>query len=139
MKRAKTIFEKIIDREIPGHIIYEDDMVIAFLDIAPVHAGHTLVVPKKWSRNMLDMSDQDRDAVFKVAQKVARALKDELGADGVNLIMNNEPAAGQIVFHSHIHVIPRYEGDGLGHWQKNPNYSPDQADGIAEKIKARLS
>lgn len=106
-----NIFEKIISREIPADIIYEDDMVIAFLDIKPVNKGHALVVPKKKFRNMFDADPEYFAHMAKIALKVVAALKVVTSMDGANLVMNNERAGGQDVFHAHMHVIPRFEHD----------------------------
>ncbi len=129
-----TVFAKIIRREIPAHVIFEDEATIAFLDIKPNNKGHTLVVPKKWSRNIFDMDDSDLCTLMKNVKRIAHAVKEALGADGVNIAMNNEPAAGQIVFHSHIHVIPRTEGDDRTH----KDYAPGEAEEIAKKIREAL-
>ena len=107
----KTIFEKIIDREIPADIVYEDDIVLAFLDIAPVNYGHTLIIPKKKFVNIFDGDPAVLAHMVQIGQKLARALKDTLHADGMNLVMNNEASAGQKVFHAHMHLIPRFEND----------------------------
>lgn len=106
-----TIFEKIIKGEIPSTKVYEDNDVLAFLDIQPNNFGHTLVVPKVAYKNIYELPDDILAKVFVVAKKVAIALKEGLGADGVHLAMNNDPAAAQEVFHAHVHVIPRSEGD----------------------------
>ncbi len=106
-----TIFEKIIAREIPAVIVYEDDSVLAFLDIKPVNHGHTLVVPKKKFKNVFDGDSNVLGHMMQVAQKIAVALRTTTHCDGVNITMNNEPAAGQEVYHAHIHVIPRFAGD----------------------------
>lgn len=108
MQHEETIFDKIIAREIPAAIVYEDEDVLAFLSIEPVHKGHTLVIPKKHCRNIFDCPIEDGTRIFAVAQKIARHMKGVLGADGINIHMNNEEAAGQVVFHLHMHVIPRY-------------------------------
>ena len=109
----KTIFEKIIDREIPADIVYEDNMVLAFFDIAPLSHGHTLIVPKKKFVNLLDGDPETLGHMVAVAQKIARALKEALHADGINLLMNNEASAGQKVFHAHMHLVPRFENDNV--------------------------
>ena len=129
-----TIFAKIIRREVPAEIVYEDQETIAFLDIKPNNPGHTLVVPKHWSRNIFDMSDEDLSALMICVKKVAHAVKEAMRADGVNIAMNNEPAAGQIVFHSHLHVIPRFEGDTREH----KTYKPGEAEEVAAKIRSVL-
>src|SRR3989344_7621350 len=112
------IFCKIVRGEIPSQRIYEDADTFAFLDIHPVNPGHSLVVPKKHSENLYDMDDHVLAAVMRSVQKVARAVKSAVQADGVNLGMNNEEAAGQIIFHPHFHVIPRFKEDGYKHWGK---------------------
>lgn len=104
-----NIFAKILRGEIPSHRVYEDEAVVAFMDVMPQGTGHTLVVPKAPSRNMLDAEPETLGALFTVVQKVARAVKKAFGADGVTLMQFNEPASGQTVYHLHVHVIPRFE------------------------------
>jgi histidine triad (HIT) family protein len=115
------IFEKIIAREIPAEIIYEDETVIAFLSIEPVNKGHALVVPKVKFVNIFDANPTVLGHMMGVAQKIAIAIKSSVKADGVNILMNNESSAGQEVFHAHIHVIPRFTGDNAyGHAKHTP-------------------
>ena len=132
------VFLKIIRGELPAAKLYEDEATFAFLDIKPTNKGHALVVPKQHFRNALDMDPETFAACAGTAQKVARALKDTLGADGVNITMNNEPAAGQEVFHAHMHVIPRYENDGAFEKPKHQEYADGEMDEVAAKIKAAL-
>jgi len=106
-----TLFAKIIARDIPAEIVYEDELVLAFLDINPVNQGHTLVIPKKQFINIFDGDSETLSHMMIVGQKVATALKTAGFADGVNLVMNNGPEAGQEVWHAHLHVIPRKAGD----------------------------
>lgn len=106
-----TIFSKIIAREIPAHIVYEDDQVLAFLDNQPVHLGHTLVIPKMEHINVFDLPPELFAHMASIGQKVAHAVRDITDADGVNLYMNNGEAAGQEVFHAHLHVVPRFLND----------------------------
>lgn len=103
----QNIFAKILRGELPCHKVYEDDGALAFLDIMPRAPGHTLVLPKKPARNLLDVDPDDLAHVMKVAQKIARAAKDVFSADGITLQQFSEPAGGQVVFHLHVHVIPR--------------------------------
>ncbi len=131
----ETIFAKIIKREIPAEIIYEDAETLAFLDIAPVAEGHTLVIPKNPARNVFDIEPESFAAMAKTAKKVAIALKTALGADGVSIAMNNEPASGQVVFHAHFHIIPRFDNDKLVQWPQRP-YPTGEASVVAEKIRA---
>ena len=101
-----SIFTRIIKREIPADIIYEDKQVIAFFTIEPINYGHTLVVPKKPIVNIFDGDDETLSQMMMVAKKVSRALMDEKFAEGVNIVMNNGVASGQEIFHAHIHVMP---------------------------------
>jgi histidine triad (HIT) family protein len=105
-----NIFAKILRGELPCHKVYEDDRAIAFLDIMPRAPGHTLVVPKSAARNLFDVDPDELAHAAKVAQKIAKAGKAAFGADGVTIQQFNESAGGQVVFHLHIHVIPRKEG-----------------------------
>lgn len=105
-----NIFAKILRGEIPSHRVYEDDAVVVFMDVMPQGPGHTLVVPKAPSRNLLDADPATLGPLFTVVQKVAMAVKKAFGADGVTILQFNEPASGQTVYHLHVHVIPRFEG-----------------------------
>ena len=104
-----TIFEKIIAREIPAHIVYEDELVISFLDISQATIGHTLVVPKKAYADIYEVPDDLLSHMMKVTKKVAIACKKVFDAPGLNILNNNGSLAGQTVFHFHVHVIPRYD------------------------------
>ncbi|HFI0237139.1 TPA: HIT family protein [Streptococcus suis] len=111
---SDCIFCKIVAGEIPASKVYEDDHVLAFLDITQVTKGHTLVIPKKHYRNVLDMDAEAAGQIFSVVPALARQLKEKLGANGLNIVNNNEEAAGQTVFHTHIHLLPRFDKkDGL--------------------------
>lgn len=133
------LFLKIIAGEIPSAKLYEDDLTYAFLDIRPTNKGHALVVPKEKYRNALDTPPETFAAMAKTAQKIAVALKEAVGADGVNIAMNNEAAAHQEVFHAHIHVIPRFEGDGIFKEPKRKEYEDGEIDTVAETIRQNLS
>ncbi len=110
---TNNIFAKILRGEIPSHRVYEDEYAVAFMDVMPQATGHTLVIPKAPSRNILDADPQTLAHLMPVVQKVAVAAKDAFEADGVTVIQFNEPAAGQTVYHLHFHVIPRVEGLAL--------------------------
>lgn len=131
------LFCKIIEGTLPSAKIYENEHVVAFLDINPVHPGHALVVPKRHSTSLFDMPDDDIAHVFHVAKKIAQAVKEATGAGGVNVNMNNDAAAGQVVFHSHIHIVPRFENDGLRLWPGR-KYSEGQQAEIQKRIVERL-
>ncbi len=135
---SESIFAKIISREIPAYFVYEDEHTVAFLDIHPSNPGHTLVVPKKLSRNLFDIDEESLTHLMLAVQKVARGVKEGMQADGVNIAMNNEPDAGQIVFHTHVHVIPRFKDDGFKHFPQG-EYKPGEAETVAEKIKMQIT
>jgi histidine triad (HIT) family protein len=105
-----NIFAKILRGELPCYKVYEDDSTLAFLDIMPRAPGHTLVLPKAPARNILDVSPDDLGHVIRVAQKIAKTSVEVFGADGVTVQQFNESAGGQVVFHLHVHVIPRQRG-----------------------------
>jgi histidine triad (HIT) family protein len=118
-QKIQTIFEKIIAREIPAHIMYEDDVCIAFLDIAPTTKGHTLVVPKKAYVNIFDIDATTLSYIIEVTQKLARHIVQKLGAQGANIVHNAGSVAEQIVPHFHIHIVPRYETDQFKLWSEH--------------------
>jgi histidine triad (HIT) family protein len=107
---TQNIFAKILRGELPCYKVYEDDKVFAFLDIMPRAPGHTLVLPKSPARNLLDVDPDDLAAVAKAAQKIAKVAMTVFDADGITIQQFNEGAGGQVVFHLHVHVIPRKAG-----------------------------
>ena len=133
------IFLKIIAGEIPSARIYEDDVVVAFLDIHPNNKGHALVVPRTKFRNIFDGDPILLAHMMMVGQKIAKVQKETLGADGVNLVMNNEHAAGQEVFHAHLHVIPRFVNDGAFGPFRHLTYEGTEMQEFAEKMKNALA
>ncbi|GGK29927.1 HIT family protein [Salinarimonas ramus] len=133
----QNVFAKILCGELPAHEVYEDDATLAFMDIMPRGDGHVLVIPRTPCRNLLDAPPEALAAVMITAQKVARAAMAAFGADGVTVQQFNESAGGQVVFHLHVHVIPRFEGVSL-----RP-HTGDMADQAllaeqAARIRARL-
>ena len=133
-----NVFAMILRDEIPSTRVYEDDAVVAFMDVMPQGTGHTLVVPKAASRNLLDANAATFGPLMEAVQKVARAVKAAFDADGVTIIQFNEPAAGQTVFHLHVHVIPRFDGVPLKpHIGKMEDNAVLQAN--AEKIRKALA
>jgi histidine triad (HIT) family protein len=108
-----NIFAKILRGELPAYKVFEDDNVLAFLDIMPRAPGHTLVVPKKPARTIIDITPDDLIAVVRATQKIARAAMTAFAADGITIQQFNEPAGGQVVFHLHVHMIPRKNGVAL--------------------------
>jgi histidine triad (HIT) family protein len=127
------LFCKIIAGEIPSTRVYEDERTVAFMDINPATRGHLLVVPREHTRDLLTIAPDDLSAVAQAARKLATAMPDRLGADGVNLLNSCGRTAWQTVFHFHIHVIPRYAGDPLRlPWTPEPG----DRDEIAEAARA---
>ena len=108
-----NVFAKILRGELPCETVYEDDKTLAFMDIMPRADGHVLVVPKNGARNILDVDLADLEATIATVQKVARAVKDGMQADGLTIQQFNEPAGGQVVFHLHFHILPRWDGVAL--------------------------
>lgn len=108
-----NLFAKIIRGEIPCHRVYEDDKALAFLDIMPMAPGHTLILPKAPARNLLDIRPDDLAHVVNVARRVAIAAREVFAADGITMSQFSEPAGGQSVFHLHVHIIPRKDGEAL--------------------------
>jgi len=134
-----NIFAKILRGELPAHKVYEDDKTFAFLDIMPRAPGHTLVIPKSPARTFLDIAPDDLADLVKVAQKIAKAAVTEFSADGLTIQQFNEPAGGQVVFHLHIHVIPRRNGVPLkppASVKEDPAVLSDQALRLAAALKA---
>jgi histidine triad (HIT) family protein len=132
-----NIFAKILRGELPAHRVYEDDRALAFLDIMPRATGHTLVIPKNPARNILDIDAGDLGYVATIAQRIARAQMQAFGADGITVQQFNESAGGQVVFHLHVHVIPRHDGVAM----KPPASEmakPEDLAAAAEKIRAAL-
>lgn len=130
----EDLFSKIIAGEIPCTKVYEDDETFAFLDINPCSKGHTLVVPKKHSRNIFTMTAEEFGKLMQTAHKISAALKAATNADGINVIMNNEAAAGQVVFHAHIHLIPRHTDDHVFPKPNHTTYAEGEMESVAQKI-----
>ncbi|RAI45616.1 HIT family protein [Rhodoplanes roseus] len=105
-----NVFAKILRGELPCHKVYEDERAFAFLDIMPRCPGHTLVIPKAAARNIYDIAPEDLAHVHRVAQRIAKAATEVFKADGITIQQFNEPAGGQVVFHLHVHVLPRKDG-----------------------------
>jgi histidine triad (HIT) family protein len=135
---TNNIFAKILRGEIPSHRVYEDEHTVALMDVMPQANGHTLVIPKANSRNILDADPETLSRLLPVVQKVAKAAKEAFEADGVTVMQFNEPAAGQTVYHLHFHVIPRVEGAAL-----RPHSGTMEDQGVlsanAEKLRKALA
>lgn len=131
------IFCKIVKGEIPSDKIYENEYVFAFLDINPVNPGHTLVIPKEHFNSLEETPDDIACEMIKAAKKIGSAINQTIEADGFNLGLNNGEAAGQVVSHVHLHIMPRYKDDGLKLWPGKSTAASQQKE-IAEKIKKKL-
>jgi histidine triad (HIT) family protein len=112
---SECIFCQIIRKKAPASIAYEDEQVVAFLSKHPVNEGHTLVVPKKHCENIYEISEEDAAYLFRIVKRVALAVRDSTGAEGIRIVQNNGEAAGQVIFHLHMHVIPMAPNDGFIH------------------------
>ncbi|MDQ0232305.1 HIT family protein [Metabacillus malikii] len=135
---SDCIFCKIINGEIPSAKVYEDEHVVAFLDISQVTKGHTLVIPKVHKENVYDLTPEIAGKVFEVVPKIANSIKKQFQPEGLNLLNNNGKIAGQTVFHYHLHLIPRYgKGDGFGAvWKSHADqYTTEQLQEIAKTIE----
>jgi histidine triad (HIT) family protein len=132
------IFCKIIGNEIPSNILFEDKDFRVILDIGPATKGHAILIPKKHFKNLYEMDDETASKVFIVVKKVAKALKEELNCDGLNLLQNNGSIAGQTVFHFHLHLIPRFKEDGVKLGWENTSYKDGEAVQLAKLIRDRL-
>jgi histidine triad (HIT) family protein len=135
---SDNVFARILRGELPAHKVYEDADTLAIMDIMPRCDGHTLVIPKAPVRNVFDASEAQLAACIRTAQKVAVAQMKAFGADGMTLLQANEGAAGQVVFHLHFHVMPRWAGRPLGPPASNME-KPEVLSANAEKIRNALA
>ena len=139
MRDENCIFCKIISGDIPSTVVFEDDDVKAILDVNPAATGHVIVLPKYHAANIFETPDDVIAKTFSAAKKIAAGVKKAFNCDGVNILQNNGEAAGQTVFHLHVHVIPRFEGDGDRvsiKWKQGD--APENAKEIAEKISSNM-
>lgn len=133
-----NVFAKILRGEMPAHKVYEDDDTFAFMDIMPRGPGHCLAIPKRPARNILDVEPDSLAALARTVQKLARAAMRAFDADGVTVAQFSEPAGGQVVFHLHVHVIPRFEGVELDP-PGGPMEAPETLTESAEKLRKALA
>ena len=134
MKNKDCIFCKIANGEIPSTTLYEDEEFRVILDMGPATRGHALLLPKEHYADLFELDDETASKVLIRAKRIARRMKDALGADGFNLVQNNGECAGQTVFHFHLHMIPRYKDDGVGlGWKLNTLTDEDRED-ILSKV-----
>jgi histidine triad (HIT) family protein len=112
---SECVFCQIICKQLPASVVYEDKQVIAFLSNRPVNEGHTLVLPKKHYKNIYEISEDEVASLFKIVKRVAHAVRDAIGAEGIRVVQNNGWAAGQVIFHLHVHIIPMLPNEGFSH------------------------
>ena len=137
MSNGDCLFCQIIAGQIPSTKVAESDNVIAILDINPVNPGHTLIIPKKHSTDLLDAGDEILKEMILFTKRVAQAVLGGLGYDAFNLELNNGQIAGQIIPHLHWHIVPRTADDGLKHWPGS-KYEDGEAEKVAEKIREQI-
>ena len=137
MKDENCIFCKILTGEIQYTAVYEDDDFKAILDVSPAARGHVIILPKNHAANIYELPDEDASKIMVVAKKIATAIEKAYHCDGVNILQNNGEAAGQTVFHLHVHVIPRFKGDTVNIGWKQGDM-PEDLDAICKEIQAQL-
>ena len=135
MGKDDCIFCKIANGEIPSATVYEDSICRVILDVNPANKGHALIIPKEHYDDIYSMDADTASKIFTIATEVAKAQKAELNPDGLNIIQNNGAAAGQTVFHFHMHLIPRYKGDQVGLGWKMGELSEEDKKEILDKMK----
>jgi len=135
---SDTIFSKIIAGDIPCHKVYEDDHVLAFLDIGPLSRGHTLVIPKETKANLHELSDDAAAAIGRILPRLCRAVKEATGCEGYNVLQNNGRIAHQEVMHVHFHIIPKTQAGGLGVGWKPQGFNHDDGAQLAADIRSAL-
>jgi histidine triad (HIT) family protein len=138
MNVGSCVFCKIVQKQIPVSIVYEDTRVLAFLDIKPLNEGHTLVIPKAHYENIFDVPGELIEYVHGVTKKIAFAVKKTTNADGISIIQQNGKAAGQDVFHLHVHIVPRYEGQKLPSFSELSEATREELNQTATKIRKYL-
>ncbi len=134
MKDNNCIFCKIANGEIPSRTLYEDDDFRVIMDLAPATKGHSLILPKEHYKNVYEIADDTAAKVLPLAKKMAVLMTEKLGADGFNIVQNNNEVAGQTVFHFHVHLIPRYNDDNQSLVMKPQEMTDAQLDEIKDRI-----
>ncbi|MGP1402677.1 MAG: HIT family protein [Catonella sp.] len=138
MKDENCIFCKLANGDIPANTVYEDDYLRAIMDASPANKGHIIILPKSHAGNIYELEDGYVEKSFVLAKKIAIALKKLLNCDGINILQNNGEAAGQTVFHFHVHIIPRYKQDNCKITWKQGAYEDGEASEIAKKISSLI-
>lgn len=138
MKKDDCIFCRLANGDIPVEAVYEDDVVKVIFDASPASEGHVLILPKEHADNLYDLTDEQAAHIFKTAKKIGCAMRDSLKFDGMNVVQNNGEAAGQTVFHFHMHLIPRYKGDTVNVGWKAGELVEDKKQELLEKLKSEF-
>lgn len=138
MTMKDCLFCRIINKEIAAQIVFENETIVAFLDIHPINPGHVLIVPREHFDDYVSTSDELLCEIAVVAKRVGQAVIQSLWAGGFNIGVNNGRLAGQVVDHMHLHVMPRFENDGYELWH-GKTYKEGEAEGVAKKLAAALS
>jgi histidine triad (HIT) family protein len=138
MSEESCQFCKIVRKEAPASYVYEDEHVAAFLDTRPLNEGHTLVIPKRHFETIYEVPDEEVAHLYKVVRRIALAVKKGVLAEGITISQHNERAAGQDIFHLHVHVIPRYEGQKLPRFEEIRETPRERLDDVAQKIRRYL-
>ena len=132
------IFCKIVSEQAPASVIYEDETIMAFLDIRPLNMGHTLVIPKAHYVDIFDVPEENLIHIYKFSKQASAAIKNATNADGISIIQQSGKAAGQDIFHLHVHVVPRFVGQKLPHFSNLKEVERAELDDVAEKIRQAL-
>ncbi len=130
------IFCKIVQKKVPASIVHEDKITLAFMSIQPINVGHTLVIPKKHYENIYEISEKEIAYLYRIVKRIAHATKKAVGSEGIRIIQNNGKAAGQVIFHLHVHIIPMYSDF---QWRHPSNRDQKMLDQDAKKIKQAIS
>lgn len=138
MKKDDCIFCKLANGDIPVDGIYEDDFVKVIFDASPASDGHVLILPKEHADNLYELTDDQAARIFKTAKRIGRAMREGLEYDGMNVVQNNGEAAGQTVFHFHMHLIPRYKGDSVNVGWKPGKLDEEKKQELLKKITSEL-
>ena len=135
---SDCIFCSIIEGRIPAYVIYQDEYFLAIMDRYPSARGHALIMPKRHAADLYELNKKEAAMLIPLAQKVAGQIRSKLGIAGLNLIQNNGKAAGQVVGHFHLHLVPRYEGDGLKLYMKSADPTLQELEQVAELLRGGL-
>ncbi|MCL2753932.1 MAG: HIT family protein [Defluviitaleaceae bacterium] len=135
---AGSIFDKILKGEIPCHKVHEDDDFLVILDTFPTHLGHSLIIPKRPAKNIYELDEVSASKIFLLAQKIAKVVQDATDCEGINILQNNGAAAEQTVFYFHMHVIPRFENDGIVMKRPTNRFGSEDFEGMAQKLAQAL-